>query len=431
MLDLRRNIEKVYSDMDPFWGKYADLNLAKVPQKSEIQEYQKTKIKMFSDQMKAQAGRKNARLNRMFSSGQINKLPEVYKKQENETLDKVIRNIVGLINWGSSARDRSTKAIDYETLNESLQALKGAINELNNLLEVNGGENIPGSYIDRINIALDACNIDSLDEGALDAWFTKLNNFKGDLVEDIGVAWLNTLKIPQVSSFTLNTGAIEYRDKSMKYGRQGQLIQDLMVLNGSLPEIKDIPISYNITGGDKINGTIGSMLSDIERASSAHKHIQLDDSGYSVLLQLSAINIQAKAGINQLPWNLSESTKVSIGEYANSDDNLEISIKHTFELLHELDHEPIPKQGIWVHNVSKDYSAMANYGVATIMAKVLHLNKYGNNYVLTPSGFITFSDRINELITKKNSYIYLKQDVNITDNTLGEKYDVGMVGYKN
>jgi len=31
MIDIRRNIEKVYQNRNPFWGKYAELNSAVVP----------------------------------------------------------------------------------------------------------------------------------------------------------------------------------------------------------------------------------------------------------------------------------------------------------------------------------------------------------------------------------------------------------------
>jgi hypothetical protein len=55
-------------------------------------------------------------------------------------------------------------------------------------------------------MALSACNINSLDTAVLDDWFKHLNKYKGDLVEDLGVEWLATKKIPDI--LTLNTGAL-------------------------------------------------------------------------------------------------------------------------------------------------------------------------------------------------------------------------------
>jgi hypothetical protein len=39
MIDIRRNIEKVYKNIDPFWGKYAELNNAIVPDNGMIQNF--------------------------------------------------------------------------------------------------------------------------------------------------------------------------------------------------------------------------------------------------------------------------------------------------------------------------------------------------------------------------------------------------------
>jgi hypothetical protein len=100
-------------------------------------------------------------------------------------------------------------------------------------------------------------------------------------------------------------------------------------------------------------------------------------------LQLSALNIQAKAGINQLPWNQSKSTQVKIGQFDNND-NLRVSTRHTFELLHELDQDPVPQKDIWVEDQDKNYNLMADYGLATVLFKILHLEENGNDYILTP-----------------------------------------------
>ena len=55
-----------------------------------------------------------------------------------------------------------------------------------------------------------------------------------------------------------------------------------------------------------------------------------------------------------------------------------------------------------VKDSSPDYNALANYGLATVMNKVLHLSKEGNQFVLTPYGFMTFSERIKQLLKTNN-----------------------------
>jgi len=110
------------------------------------------------------------------------------------------------------------------------------------------------------------------------------------------------------------------------------------------------------------------------------------------LLGLNQISIQAKAGLKQPLWNKAKYNKVSIGEYPY-DDGLSLSVHRTFELLHSLDLED-PKDD-WVVDADGEYNALANYGLGTVIAKILHLSELeGNQYVLTPAGFTTFSQRM-------------------------------------
>ena len=47
---------------------------------------------------------------------------------------------------------------------------------------------------------------------------------------------------------------------------------------------------------------------------------------------------------------------------------------------------------------------MANYELSKSLSKVLHLSDKGNQYVLTPNGFMPFVSRILELYEKKGGY---------------------------
>ena len=60
------------------------------------------------------------------------------------------------------------------------------------------------------------------------------------------------------------------------------------------------------------------------------------------------------------------------------------------------------------------------------MNKVLHLSEQGNQFVLTPFGFMTFSARMKQLL-KTNNYIALIQgNVAINKYTMSNKYNVGI-----
>lgn len=426
MKDLRRNIQDVFVDKEPFWGKYIELNNAIVPDIGMIQRYQLAKITEFQKIMSDKVKNKNQALNDLFLSGEINTLPSRYQKDGEEHLDRAISDIVGMLN--GTYRSNITKSnaeYDYENLQKLLIALVNRLRLLNNVIQDNNGQLIPAAYINTLNEAIQACNIKSLDSNVLDEWFKHLNKFKGDLIEDIGVAWLSTLKIPNLQ--TLNTGALNYQGEG-KYGRRGQLIQDLMTLEVSDADLDRVPIEYKDISGQLVKTNLRDFIAAMNNANAQHKQIILQDNGYETLLELSALNTQAKAGFNQLPWNESKSTSVSIGEFG--DDGLTISTRHTFELLHSLDQDNIPQKDIWVKDSSKDYNLMADYGLATVLFKVLHLEENGNDYILTPQGFTTFTDRIAALIAKKHSRITIKEQVTINDNTLGTNYNVSMIGYK-
>lgn len=426
MIDLKRNIEKVYTNKDPFWGKYAELNNATVPSLDAIQAYQMAKIEMFQRAAIQKAEHKNANLNALFTNNSINSLPSAYNKEEEVILGEAITNIVNKLNWTYSYnKSKSSPEYDYQQMQQPLNILQNLIKQLNDTIIANGGQGIPSKYLDTIQQTLNACQIGSLDAGTLESWFSHLNKFKGDLVEDIGVSWLSALKIPNIQ--TLNTGAVNYQGSS-KFGRKGQLIQDLMSLQVSDIDLNSIPIEYKIPTGEVVKTSLKDFISAMESASKQHKQISIYDSGYETLLNLSALNIQAKSGINQLPWNESLSTSVSIGEFAY-DDGLSLSAKRTFELLHQLDLDDNPEKDIWVKDSSKDYNYIADYGLATILFKVLHLEENGNNYLLTPMGFTTFTDRIAELMRRKRSRVSIKGGVTINDNTLGTRYNVTMTGY--
>ncbi len=429
---LRDNIRKdVFPNMDPFWGKYEMLNRSIVPDQSMIQQFQLEKLQQFQKVMSDRVAHENAKINALFINNKINSLPSVTKADEEKKLDLSIQEIIKALNSTYNAdknKKRNNGVYNYQKLAQSLQWLLRCLQDLNATVLATNANNvvpIPESYIKTLKQTLAACNMESLDPTKIDEWFKNLNNFKGALVEDIGVSWLSAMDVPNIT--TINVGGLNYQG-SGKYGRKGQLIQDLMTLKASKVDLGKIPITYKTPEGKLVTSSIAQMLHKMENASSQHKQIVLEDSGYETLLQLSALNIQAKAGINQLPWNQSKSTQVKIGQFDNND-NLRVSTRHTFELLHELDQDPVPQKDIWVEDQDKNYNLMADYGLATVLFKILHLEENGNDYILTPQGFTTFTDRIKYLIDKKNSYVNIKEQVKISENTLGESYNVSMVGY--
>jgi hypothetical protein len=226
----------------------------------------------------------------------------------------------------------------------------------------------------------------------------------------------------------INTGAL-HLNTSNANRNSGQLIQDLMVLNVDGVDLEAIPVQYKLAGengGRPISTTLGQLLKKMQEQSGKSKKIVIDDSTYDELLKLSALNIQAKAGLNQTPWNQTKSTEFSIGEFKNEAKLNGVGVKRIFMLLTSLKQERSPGNRVWVTKYSSDgdYNAMANYGLATILTKILHLSDRleSNQYLLTPSGFTTYTERIQYLMERHHTAITISSSVAITDDTLGRPY---------
>lgn len=433
-----RNITILKGWPQPFWGKYEELNKVTVPNISEIQAYQLQKIKKFEEESLNNMVKKHEKLNKLFTSGNVNQIGASYTKGENETINQAITNIVKALNSTYSARRKKKGEKEYEyyyeTLQEKLSILKDAIEKVNKIFQLSPkgkeAQLINSKFITEIEAAMEACKIGSLGSLTLSQWFKQMNNFKGEIIEDIGTKWLNNLNIPNI--LTINTGAINYQGSLEKNRHKGQIIQDLMALNISNIDLNNTLIKYRTTTKKEQTVSLGQFFEIIQQASGDTEQIIIEDKAYDLLESLSAMNIQAKAGLNQTPWNFnSKNTQVSVEQLEK--DNLVISAKRTIQLLHQLDCENIPEKSIWAKNTSRDYNLIADYGLATVLFKVLHLEgSQGNQYLLTPQGFTPYSTRIQTLMEAKKSRITFKGLIDISPNSgdvLGKLRAISMTNY--
>ena len=431
----KRNIEMApgFVGREPFWDKYggelySELNNVAVPDTAAIQQYQNQKLAEYMDMMMEQQiashGQAAAYLNGLFQSGEINTAADEWMRQEDITLDEVITQWITMLNstYGFATKNDSYTEKQYHRMNEIFKQLANYLQEVVNVLGMNNNK-IMGEYLSKIQSLAQAAE---LTPGQIKDWIIHMTGLKGDTVEQIGTAWLNQKGAPNYQ--TITTGALEYRGS--KYEHQGQLIQDLMMLHIESPDLLDsVEIDYHTAGGGEVKKvSLREFLKLLDSLDGSSKHIILEDNGYDALMGLSALNIQAKAGINQLPWNKNNSTSVSINDFDY--DDLPLSAKRTFELLRSLDDE-VPKD-IWVKNTSNDYQALANYGLATALHKVLHMEaNEGNQYLLTPSGFISFPERMKQLFKDSKYKAYIQGQIKFGPgvDTLGEKHTVNITGH--
>lgn len=418
----------------PFWDKYggetySQLNAIIPPSDEAIQKFQMQKLTQIADieiaKQIANRGRVAEEINKLFLSGEINSALSKYEQEENSALDQVITNWIKMLNEGYaySGKD-SFNEKEYERIQNYLQRIT---NELTKIIQMLGANNnkILGSYLDELKSLMDAANFSPTN---VTNWVHHMAHLKGDTVEQIGKEWFSQKGIPNIKSIV--TGALEYRGK--KYSHQGQLIQDLMLIQIDSPEILDsVKISYTIAGNpsDKREMSLGKFLNMLDGLNKDAKHIMLTDEGYENLMKYSALNIQAKAGINQLPWNKNASTSVSIADFTDETGGLALSARRVFQLLQSLNSYDPPEPHWELKDTANAYQALANFGLATALAKVLHLEAdFGNQYLLTPQGFISFPERMKQLFKEQRYKAYMQGQINLNDS-LSKPHTVNITGH--
>ena len=420
------NTKKNIVNTTVFWDKhggdlYSQLNNINVPDSIAIQRFQLKKLESLS---KTVIGKQIAEhdanfINELFLNGQINGAVQEYASKEETELSHVITNWMNLLNQGysySKGKEYNYSEIEYKKFQTYITQVHSTLTSIISTLQANNNK-ILGSYLKKLKELMD---LTEFNPATISDWISQMSNLKGDTVEQIGKEWLKQ-KCPNIN--TIVTGAVEYRGK--KYQHQGQLIQDLMLLKVETPDLlSSIDISFYMAG-DSSNikrMSLGDFIKMLDGLNGSEKHIMLTDKGYETLMKYSALNIQAKAGINQLPWN-KKSSQISISDFTYEEDGIGLSSKRAFELLQSLNSFDDAEKYWDLKDTSEAYQALANYGLATALGKVLHLEEnIGNQFLLTPSGFISFPERIKQLFRDEKYRAYMQDRIHLFKNEEGKNF---------
>ena len=435
--------KKIAGNRTSFWNdskdgdRYGSLNKAWPPKPSAeaIHQYQMQKIFQFNkialDASKENYG-KFDELAQLLLADSTSELPGEYQDEQNKEISESIKKVFDNISEMRSINKASFEIMDSRTKHDSmllqLKELSSQLEILRQTLNINSRayeENLTA-----INNIINALNKSaSLNTNAFKNFWKGINQIQGDLLEELGTAWFNE-RIPSEMEIQMITTGNVSLNTSRSDRHTGQIIQDMLSLDISGNNLDNIYISYYLKGIKQTPVTLREFINLLDNHSPSDTKIVIDDEGYDVLLNLSKLNIQAKSGKNQLPWNVNASTSVSISEYANEPAGGYLSAAETFSLLYQLDTEhPTDK---WVVNEDPQdyYKALANYGLATVLYKVMHIDNYeGNQLILTPNGFMTFAQRINQIFQKNpNGYISLSGSVfsNGRLNALTEPHHVSI-----
>lgn len=377
-------ILKIHSE---FYGDYERFNSVEAPTSQMIANYQMQKLMSFQAQA-FKDNSKTSRINQFLKlNGQLATSSNEFDQIVYGKMNDLFAQINQLISSGYMSHNTRNKITEDKNLEASIvNKLQQLGNSLNSL-RAQANMTISSAYITRLdNIIM------SLPQGDIDAVLRTLFHLKGDILEEVGVEWFNQ-RIPQdLNVKAISTGAIR--------GKKGQLIQDLLVVDIDNIELMETPISFKL--GDQIyTMPLREFFQKVE-SNKGEQSIIIENEGEELLQSISLLGIQAKSGINQLPWNTgSKNTWASIqGDGGALDTYLDfLDHMNNLKATWDIDNKNMKKE-------TSAYRAMADYELARSINKVLHLSQSANQYVLTPRGFIPFVTRILELYERNGGKGY-------------------------
>lgn len=373
-----------------FFGDYSDLNNFTAPGEDAIRNYQLAKLEAFQ-MASIKDSQKANKLNAYFqSTGSFNESSE-FEKTVSEAVSRIYDNILPDIRT-SGALSKNYLKSNRALYDRTLKSLKDLYIQLN-ILREKAGLPISGTYIDKLNSLFDEIPGTTVPE--------IMKNFfllQGEILEEIGTEWFNERIPKDLQIQAISTGQLNISGK-------GQSISDILIfdmdkINSNIAE--NVKIKFKIgKNGTQQTLPLKEFLSLMDSYYGSEQ-IVLEQPQLNKLMKSVVMGVQAKSGVNQKPWNIgSKNTWVSIKSFSPP------SIVYVFERLNSLQQswDPESKQ---IKVVSPAYQAFADYGVASMLSKILHLTQTENQYLLTPSGFITYTDRIIELYRGSGYYFTVK-----------------------
>ncbi len=387
--EIMRSNAPVLKYHSEFYGdEFNRFNSIEAPSPEMINKYQMKKLIEFQGQAFKNNSKTEYINNFLRLNGQLITSTNEYDKIVYEKMTNLFNQINQLIGKGYMSKQVRSSIAENKVLEENIITKLKMLGKSLNSLRKQSNMVINSSYITQLDNI-----IASLPNGDIDAVLRTLFHLKGDILEEIGTEWFNQ-RIPQdLNVKAFSTGSVR--------GKKGQqLIQDLIVVDMDNTDLLNTLISFKL-GNSNYQLPLKDFFKKMEQ-NKGQETISIDSDGEELLQSISLLGIQAKSGLNQLPWNMgSKNTWASI-----QGDNNELGkyldfLEHMNKLKRTWDNDN--------KNMKKEsgvYRAMADYELARSISKVLHLSQTANQYVLTPNGFMPFVSRIIELYEKNSSSNY-------------------------
>ena len=390
---------KIARERTEFWkdegsADYSELNNYRIYSDEEIRSAQLAKLKQY--EILAQKENQQARRvnNFLLREGKFLDAETELQKSISNAFESIMGNIDSIrTSGGLSPKARQKESV----LNKTRGSLKAIEKALSNLKT--SGINVSGTYINELVNALKNVEANGISADTVNNLMRNFFNLQGEVLEILGTQFYNE-RIPKDIKFSkaIATGQLSINKK--------QSISDLLILNTEEINLrKDLIIEYTLDG--KLYALpLGEFLDLVEKYS-GRKQINISSTTMDKISEVVISGIQAKSGINQLPWNKNKTVNI-------------YDLHPAFTLLNQLYHDSIPawwSKGNYMNKTSSAYQALANYGLQDHLDFILSLSQQKNNFLLTREGFVSYTYRVNQLITQRNSYFKIAKRVDISTGT--------------
>lgn len=369
--------------VDRFWGKYQSLNNFEVPPLNQMQNFWLERIRAFEKMSYHNQNSTAQAVNNFILKGGVKFSLD---KRVDEAINKLYATIQEVKISGVTSKKNYTDENQLPEMKRQVDNLEFALKKLNNSIDGNGI--IDGKYINILDQYIKKAPGVTVQDVLKNFY-----NLQGETLESFGTAFFND-KIPKNLGIE---GVKAYNIAQLRVGKnKQQTATDMIVYNINNIQVMHTPITYTDSEGKPHSTTIEGLLNKLERDSKQTETIVLTDSDLEMLREKAVANFQAKSGKVQQPWN---SKTVTINEFQNF-----YNIRSTFQRLADLKAEPA-KNG-WNPDTSMKkqdpaYQTMAKFGAATRADKILSLSHSENQFMVTPKGFVSYSERMEELFAKK------------------------------
>lgn len=418
----------ILKDRQSFWGEYAELNNIPDISVQNIHDKQMNTLQGIANQIRDKYKTLNEQL---FGTD----LTNIYNPDGilQEVSQGILDNIFNLreaagrkgIDYQKDVAERERQYYDVGTsllnLRNILSTIKvdapivdSTLAQLNNILD---GLNTLGKRYGRYEG--DKYRINSMNSRALNDFLSNINQTQGYLLEALGTQWFNERIPSDINIKAINTGKLNVKSK--------QVIQDIMMVDMTDTNLmNDVIIQFTIKG-EKQELPLGDFLNKLDTWAGPGQ-ISIDDQTMELIESLSFLNIQAKSGKSQLPWNRNVKNSFKIEDLDESMPEWGgLSAMVVFQILQQLSQISIEKNIPYIETAGgAPYQNIVNYAFSAKLGQLMNYSTTSSNnqYLLTSKGFISFADRMKEILGEVG-YIRLIGDMNIDRNVLTQIHNVG------